>query len=328
MTRIAVIGAGIAGLTLARQLKEMADVEVFEKSRGPGGRVATRYEDPWRFDHGAQFFIARSDAFKAFIEPLKAKGTIKPWLARFTEVNGGNPSIRQWDNDWPHFVGTPGMNTIGRALSEELNLKLNTKVESINRDASGWRLTSTSNDDLGLFDWVVATAPVEQSLALLPGSFTHRKALGNIKMKGCYALLVGLQDDIDRNFDAALVRDADISWVAFNATKPERNLAVTLVVHASNAWADAHMDSSLSDVQAHMLSQLRSITGWALSEPAFVKVHRWRYANIDSQSGPQSYIDPAQKLAACGDWCIRGRIESAFLSAHSLASDMRNIIRS
>jgi len=40
MTRIAVIGAGIAGLTLAQELAPLAEVEVFEKSRGCGWRDA------------------------------------------------------------------------------------------------------------------------------------------------------------------------------------------------------------------------------------------------------------------------------------------------
>ncbi|MFM7274112.1 MAG: FAD-dependent oxidoreductase, partial [Gammaproteobacteria bacterium] len=57
--RIAVIGAGIAGLALARALADAAEVTVFEKSRGAGGRMSTRRQEPWHFDHGTQFFTVR-----------------------------------------------------------------------------------------------------------------------------------------------------------------------------------------------------------------------------------------------------------------------------
>ena len=69
MRRVAVIGAGLSGLA-ARELSESSEVTVFEKSRGYGGRMATRYGGDFEFDHGAQFFTARSAEFQEFLEPL------------------------------------------------------------------------------------------------------------------------------------------------------------------------------------------------------------------------------------------------------------------
>ena len=68
MKKVAIIGAGLAGLTLARRLRGFASVTVLEKSRGLGGRMATRRSDNFEFDHGAQFFTARSTAFRDFIK--------------------------------------------------------------------------------------------------------------------------------------------------------------------------------------------------------------------------------------------------------------------
>ena len=50
--KIAIIGAGISGLTLAQKLKEYADVVIYEKSRGVGERMSTHYAEPFYFDHG------------------------------------------------------------------------------------------------------------------------------------------------------------------------------------------------------------------------------------------------------------------------------------
>ena len=51
MKRIAIIGAGMSGLTVANQLKDIAKVELFEKSRGVSGRMSTRYAESYQFDH-------------------------------------------------------------------------------------------------------------------------------------------------------------------------------------------------------------------------------------------------------------------------------------
>lgn len=68
---VAVVGAGIAGLTASRALRDHGlSVTVFEKSRGPSGRMSTRRVDGGRvqFDHGAQYFTARDPAFRRQVE--------------------------------------------------------------------------------------------------------------------------------------------------------------------------------------------------------------------------------------------------------------------
>ena len=72
---IAIVGAGLSGLVLANQLAARHDVTLFEKSRGVGGRMATRRNFPYYFDHGAQFFTADSREFKAFLKPFLDKDT-------------------------------------------------------------------------------------------------------------------------------------------------------------------------------------------------------------------------------------------------------------
>jgi predicted NAD/FAD-dependent oxidoreductase len=80
--KIAVVGAGIAGLALARSLHDIADVTVFEKSRGVGGRMATRRAGAVGFDHGAQYFTVRDDAFRRMLEPAIGKALCKPGPAQ------------------------------------------------------------------------------------------------------------------------------------------------------------------------------------------------------------------------------------------------------
>ena len=78
--RIAVIAAGLSGLTAARTLQDQGHrVAVFEKSRGPGGRAATRLINELQFDHGAQYFIARDPAFQRAAAAWRERGLVTTW---------------------------------------------------------------------------------------------------------------------------------------------------------------------------------------------------------------------------------------------------------
>ena len=321
MSTIAVIGAGLAGLVVARKLSPSHDVVVFEKSRGVGGRMATRRAGSFKFDHGAQFFTARTRAFRTFLEPLVEAGVIADWPARFAELRRQHVvESRQWSDDNPHYVGTPGMNAIGKALAFGLDVRLNTAVASLSRKREQWQLADDGRRPLGEFDWVIVTAPAAQAADLLaPTALASAAASG--RMHACYALLLGFDEAVNLPWEAAVVRDADISWISVNSSKPGRPSSSSLVVHSTNAWADAHVDDDVESVRRHLLGEFRDVTGID-SAAAFVDVHRWRYANVDRQQGDSFALDPDQQLAACGDWFVRGRVEGAFSSANALAEQL------
>ena len=119
---------------------------------------------------------------------------------------------------------------------------------------------------------------------------------------------------------------ADISWLSVNSSKPGRDDAFTLLVHSTNAWADAHIDKHLEAVLEHMLREASEVTGEDLRNATHRRVHRWRYANIDKQAGPTCFVDGDRRLASCGDWFVRGRIEAAFTSAHDLGQRLRGML--
>ena len=167
MKRIAIIGAGIAGLTLAYQLQHKAEITLFEKSRGVSGRLATRRLGEFEFDHGAQFFTARSNAFKQFIAPFIKQGIIAPWQPRvLTLAPGKKPYRRDWFE--PHYVAVPRMNSLAKALAGELDIELQTPISSLSAVSEGqWQLRTPDAEWPETFDWVISTAPVIQSIALL-----------------------------------------------------------------------------------------------------------------------------------------------------------------
>lgn len=76
-TRIAVIGAGAAGLVAAREFAKLGfTVEVFEASDRPGGAVRAGELDGLRVDLGAESFATRGGHVRALVDELGLSGGV------------------------------------------------------------------------------------------------------------------------------------------------------------------------------------------------------------------------------------------------------------
>jgi renalase len=323
--RIAIIGAGIAGLTLAHQLQQRHTVTVFEKARGVGGRMSTRFAEPYYFDHGALFFTARHKKFKAFLAPLLEQGVVAVWQPRaITLEQNKNPYKRPWFE--PHYVATPQMNSLCKYLSKGLNVQVNTQVAPLTqRTEQGWALEDTQGNALGAFDWVISTAPAPQNLQLFPETFSDYATLKTIVMTGCYTLMLAFADPLPFSWDVAKVKNSPLQWIIKNNSKPLRDKALqTLVVHSTAEWAEAHIDEDVPAMQAILLKELDAVLGYPCAATAtMITTHRWRYADVAVRSPKKFFLDATQQLAACGDGLIGGRIEAAFMSATLLGEELQ-----
>lgn len=319
MTDVAIIGAGLAGLTAAKGLSEKAEVRVFEKSWRAGGRMSTRTRGH-EFDHGAQYFTARTSAFKTFLAPFIEQGIITRWDARFVELDNGTVvSRRRWDPGYPHYVSVPGMNALCLALAKDLDVHYESPVGRIKPDGSRWELLDPNDRSLGSFDWVVTAIPAEQAAAIMPSKFSARQEVRRKNMLPCHTLMLGYRQAPELDFDAALVRNSAISWISVNSSKPGRPADFCLLVHSSNAWAAENLELEDASVIEILINELSVVLKHDMSNAAYIGLHRWLYANIEKQQGDQALIDVDNRLAAIGDWCIKGRVESAFTSGRELA---------
>ena len=171
MKNIAVIGAGMAGITAARTLVQAGHrVSVFEKSKDAGGRMATRDTPYGGFDHGAQYFTVRDERFmQALNEVPGTQALCKPWSASSVQVR--DPLGRVIEVPKParelHFVGAPAMNTLVRhwasPLADAGQLFCNTSVKALRPQGKQWQLVSADGKVLGTFDTVVLAIPNVQA---------------------------------------------------------------------------------------------------------------------------------------------------------------------
>lgn len=326
--RIAIIGAGISGLTLAQHLKDHADVVVFEKARGVGGRMSTRYADPFYFDHGTQFFTARSKAFQRFIDPLITNGLIAEWKGKvITYQIDKTIKDRLWFE--PHYVAVPHMNNLGRHLAEGVDIRLNTEIAALSeKHADAWQLLAKDGTAQGLFDWVISTAPPAQTVNLFKRVLTDTAPVHQVKLQGCFTLMIGFDKPWTKPWMAAKVHENPIEWIAVNSSKPGRNKDVTsLVVHSRNDWADKHLEDDLQKTQETLVQQFEAVTGIACDKATYLSMHRWKYAIALSNDETRYHLDSEKHIAAIGDWASASRIEDVWLNAVKLANDIVKIIK-
>jgi renalase len=323
MRTIAIIGAGLSGVTLANTLKQQVEVTLFEKSYSSGGRVASRASAPFSFDHGAQYFKAKSKPFNDLVDMLLAKNFIAPWQARFVEMSDqGITKQNQWDATHPHYVGIPNNRAFVEHLSRALSISLNTPVASIEKVNQQWALKKTDGSLLGLFDWVVCAMPVKQTQDILATANLHYDAIADIQMQACYALMLGFDQAIDLGFDAAMVKDETVSWISNNSSKPMRDKGFSVLINSTNDWADSHIEKSDDWVIDKLMSATNKLIHQDLSNATYCELKRWKYANCKRQLEKHYLLDPANNIGLCGDWFISGRVESAFLSGYYLAHAM------
>jgi len=322
MRKIAIIGAGLSGLSAAHQFQDIAQITVFDKSRGVGGRMSQRRAEPYFFDHGAQYFTARTPEFQAFIAPMIEQGVIKRWDAVHAEIDGKNTvEIQDWTNDEPRYVGAPAMNSIGKHLAKGIDVHIGCRISAMQRD-QGWQLHDEAGQQHGPFDTVILAIPPQQALDLLPQSFAHIETISNIQMEPCFALMLGFEESFVMDFDAAHVHNSSISWLANNASKPNRSDHMSLVVHSSHAFAQANLETDQKQIIDQLCDAVSEIIQQDVSQAQHKQLHRWLYANNTTRNVYKSFYDSALKIGVCGDWTQGGRVEGAFVSARALSTEI------
>jgi predicted NAD/FAD-dependent oxidoreductase len=305
MASIAIIGAGIAGLAAARHLQAKGhSCILFDKSRGLGGRMATRRVDGWQFDHGAQYFTARGDAFREQVKIWTAEKNIEPW---FDDA----------------LVGAPTMTAPARALASGMMVVADCEVAQLEKSATGWRINSQTGfvdaHHNGAYDAVILAIPAPQADAILRRSGVTLPELAQVRYAPCWALMLGYQHALQGAQTHWRFPMGDIAWIARNRSKPARSGGETLVVHAGPEWSRQHLEETPDRVMQSLLPQLPALIG-DRQLPIFKAAHRWRFALVEDALNQACIWKGDLRLGACGDWCLGPRVECAYDSGLAMAN--------
>lgn len=335
----------MAGIACARTLVQGGHrVTVVEKSRGPGGRMATRHSDYGDFDHGAQYFTARDARFERTLRETAAS-VVRPWSANTVKVLDalGRTMASHPPAPEPHFVATPGMSALLKHWAAPLQggahpFLRERRVVCLERDAvrgGAWQLQIETPDGqrdvLGGFDEVVLAMPHSQAQdllrasAVLPGAV---KRLDAVTTTPCWTLMVAFPHamqpglpHLGPHWNAARSEHHRLRWLARESSKPGRGPIERWTAQASADWSAEHLEDDPERVAAKLLRAFAEITG-IHATPTHVQVHRWRFAQTTQPLGQPFLRDADLGVSLCGDWCLGHRVEDAFLSGLTLALDL------
>ncbi|XWN34013.1 MAG: NAD(P)-binding protein [Devosia sp.] len=307
--RVAIIGAGVcAGAASARLRQAGVAAQVFEKSRGPGGRTATRRTTvdgrEVGFDHGCAFAAANGVAFRRFLDTAVEAGAAATWPSSET------------------FVGMPGMNALARMLLSDTPVHTGFLVSALEWAPEGWHVKADDGRSEGPFAAVLSTVPAVQAVPLLADHVPQlaeaaAAASYNPAWAGLFALPDGSSDHLAA-LDATALQADGVERVIHNGNKPGR-VGTTLVIHADAVWSTKTLEWEAEAVRDHFAALLKRL---AFPSPVYASAHRWRYSTPHKTAVMDTPFDPSKMVGAGGDWAgpMGGiALENAYLSGTALA---------
>lgn len=312
--RVAVVGAGLAGLMAARQLAAGGcEVRVFEHESCSGGRAASH---PAGFDHGAQFFTLRSPQGRRWLEEWQGQGWLQSWRASFGHVQAQGLIVPESPPD-PRWVAVPAMGALAARLAEGLDIQFNATVTELGSDASGCWLRAGPDGRLFAFDAVLLALPPAAALALLPSAaLPLRNHLAAVQMLPCWALMLEFSTRVPLDFDALRFAAGPLGWAARDSSKPGRAPGERWLLHAANDWSGRH--AAPVPIEVAIIEAFRALIG-PQADIVSSRLHRWPMALAARSLGSAALWDAAMRLGCCGDWCADGRLEGALLSGAAAA---------
>lgn len=318
-----VVGAGMAGLTLAHELSQAGmSVCVAEKARGSGGRLSSkRIElggDAIGFDLGALSFTAKTKGFKRAVSNWQQLGVIEPWLA----VEGET-----------HFVGTPRSSSVTRHLANQLDVHFSTRVHSVIRKGEHWQILVEGQQGATEFAQarhVVYASPAEQTLNLLPNQHKLQSLIQPVRIHSQWAMMLALPTPLPIS-DLMLNVTKKIQSISYENSKPSRHYPSDLHVYclqASAEFSKACIDDDPDWIKGELIRDLESHINATLNLTTCF-IHRWLYA----QGSVHGHIDAGclaseDGISVCGDYLLGNMnvcgVEAAYLSGLALAHHLKN----
>jgi len=332
--RAAVVGAGVAGLTCARELAQRHwQVRVFERGAGVGGRMAVLQTEAGRFDIGAQYLTVQTQLFADAVRRWAGADQVRSWDAPLADLSQGQGSLV--DTSTPRYVGVPTMQSLAAFLAQGLDVRVECEVARLATGlepgclggAAAWTLFDAQGRPLeegqGGFDAVVLAMPSVDALALVRGHCDFAEQLESVRWDACWSAALALSRPSNIEFDGAFINDDPIlAWAARETSKPMRDCLGAAperwLLQARPAWSNNFVDLAHDEAARWMQRAFAARLARPLAQRACSAL-RWRVGTPATPLAQEFLWDGDRRLGLAGDWCGGTRIESAYLSGRALA---------
>ena len=316
---VAIIGAGLAGLTCGTALKGLVpNLKVFEKSIFPGGRIGQFRAGDYEFNHGAQYFTVNNPLFWNIVSAWQSDNIVRPWDGWIVELQKGQ--ISNSDMTTQRYVGYPRMQVLAEQLAKNCNVTHSTNICEMEKQSDGsWRLFNERGDYLGAYDVVILATAAHETATLCSQVPQICELAESVEMTVCWSGMFAFEEKLDLPYDAAYVLDSPLSWVSRYQMVNPRTDADCWVLHASPEWSQQYVASFRGRVMHALLDAFWEAADIKEQKPVSSSVHCWKHATPINPISEDSLFVENDGIGACGDWCTAPRIEGAVLSGFSMA---------
>jgi hypothetical protein len=305
--RVIIVGAGIAGVTCARELLQAGhEVDLRERAMAVGGRMASPQIEGRRVDIGASYFTASDPDFSRQVQDWCTRGLARRWTDRFPQLtDGGFKELAPG----PWRYATPdGLRSLVADLAPEA-------PESTRLGEMVSRIDAGPAVDGDAADAVVLAMPDPQAERILgPGLPEVRARVERRSWEPVIALAANFSRRTWEPFDGAFINDhPTLRWVADDGRRRGDDAAV-LVAHSTSTFAESFLTQPAA-AGPDMAEALDRLLG--CGRPRSVHIHRWSFSR-PAETRQESHFFGAERIGLAGDGWGAPRVETAWLSGRAL----------
>lgn len=322
---IAVIGAGLSGLISAQLLQQAGyRVVVVDKSRGLGGRLATRRLHDTCADHGVRSLTIQGALSQQLIQTLEQQQLLHPWAKPIYRSDNG-----VWTaTETVAYGSSTGLNAVAKWLAQDLEIRRDQRVEAIVPISNQWQIQCEPTQTKPVLARALVVAiPAPQALPLLEPLQTRElppevvTALRTVDYDPCITVIATYEVERQAAWNSLpwqalqIENSADLAWISLETSKyPSRHCSVA-VIQSTAAFARQWFDTADLQSVGQRLVQPTEHYVSELGQPTELQVHRWRYAFV-RQPWSDACVSAALPLpiSCSGDWCGGTAIEAALIS--------------
>lgn len=333
MIDVAVVGAGVAGLSCARELaRGGVRVTVVDRARGVGGRCATRRIQGQPVDHGVAFLHGVDPAFVDELKAVTDATFLEGWPERVEGL--GVPCQPQAFAYNEHRIAyEEGVSAFPKHLAKGLDVKLVSRVTRLTAEGDD-AIRALCDDDTSLVSRsvVLALAPGQTEALLAESARTETRLssllplLGLVGTVPCLALIAGYGSDVPRPDWQIFYPDdsAVLHTVVHDSSKRRAPRFLVLVLQARPRWSLEWQDRSAGEWASAMLDEAAARIGSWVRNPTWTDSHVWRSARAAGEGGFTAPIvvrtSNGARIGLAGEiFAPVGGVEAAWLSGRALA---------
>lgn len=287
--KIAIVGAGFTGCYFAHRLEELgAEVTIFEKSRGVGGRLATRKEGNYCINHGTASFEAKSEAFQMFCDSLVEEGILEKSRNTYT---------------------TEKMNTLVKYLSKTTNVKSLHYIDEIIHENNQYQLIDSNENIYQGYDALFLTIPAEQILNLNINVNHHLlHELKQVQFDSVTTLV--LYGENVKSLDKSTLRSTP------NLEKLYTPSEDVMVLHMDRDFSQSLNHLNKKVIKNYIVENIKEVMPDFNANEYGHFPHLWKYGFTAKPLGKAYLYDKTTNFGVLGDWLLGASVEDAFTSVN------------